>query len=246
MVLTVPISLNHQKFKWHRRTSFMSAESVTKNELISFLENEAKMRIDTMIEGAMEMAEEVHAGVKREDGKSSFLETHTWPVALEVAKHYVSENKLLTSLQVVGAIVHDFMEDDEKILDLYASKTYGFDAYFLHRFGDYVYKLIMTLKIKPLENFSGANDEERKSERFREYCNILANSAYDIKAIKLADRVNNMRFVSDVSGSDKINRYIREAEDFYIAYTLLTPRMDDFYTKIREAYDNLRKIKISV
>ncbi len=224
----------------------MSAESVTKNELISFLENEAKMRIDTMIEGAMEMAEEVHAGVKREDGKSSFLETHTWPVALEVAKHYVSENKLLTSLQVVGAILHDFMEDDEKILDLYASKTYGFDAYFLHRFGDYVYKLIMTLKIKPLENFSGANDEERKSERFREYCNILANSAYDIKAIKLADRVNNMRFVSDVSGSDKINRYIREAEDFYIAYTLLTPRMDDFYTKIREAYDNLRKIKISV
>jgi (p)ppGpp synthase/HD superfamily hydrolase len=224
----------------------MSAESVTKNELISFLENEAKMRIDTMIEGAMEMAEEVHAGVKREDGTSSFLETHTWPVALEVSKHYVSENKLLTSLQVVGAILHDFMEDDEKILDLYASKTYGFDAYFLHRFGDYVYKLIMTLKIKPLENFSGANDEERKSERFREYCNILANSAYDIKAIKLADRVNNMRFVSDVSGSDKINRYIREAEDFYIAYTLLTPRMDDFYTKIREAYDNLKKIKISV
>jgi len=224
----------------------MSAESVTKNELISFLENEAKMRIDTMIEGAMEMAEEVHAGVKREDGTSSFLETHTWPVALEVSKHYVSENKLLTSLQVVGAILHDFMEDDEKILDLYASKTYGFDAYFLHRFGDYVYKLIMTLKIKPLENFSGTNDEERKSERFREYCNILAHSAYDIKAIKLADRVNNMRFLADVSGSDKINRYIREAEDFYIAYTLLTPRMDDFYTKIREAYDNLRKIKISV
>ena len=224
----------------------MPVESVTKNELISFLENEAKMRIDTMIEGAMEMAEEVHAGVKREDGTSSFLETHTWPVALEVSKHYVAENKLLTSLQVVSAILHDFMEDDEKILDLYASKTYGFDAYFLHRFGDYVYKLIMTLKIKPLENFSGANDEERKAERFREYCNILANSAYDIKAIKLADRVNNMRFLADVSGSDKINRYIREAEDFYIAYTLLTPRMDDFYTKIREAYDNLRKIKISV
>ena len=223
----------------------MSLESVTKNELISYLENEAKMRIDSMIEGAMEMAEEVHAGVKREDGKSSFLETHTWPVALEVSKHYVSENKLLTSLQVVGAILHDFMEDDEKILDLYASKTYGFDAYFLHRFGDYVYKLIMTLKIKPLENFSGANDEERKSERFREYCCILANSAYDIKAIKLADRVNNMRFVSDVSGSDKVNRYLREAEDFYIAYPLLTPRMDDFYTKIREAYDNLRKIKIA-
>ena len=224
----------------------MSFESVTKNELISYLENEAKIRIDSMIEGAIELAEEVHADVKREDGSSSFLETHTWPVTLDVAKHYVSENKLLTSLQIVSAILHDFMEDDEKILDLYASKTYGFDAYFLHRFGDYVYKVIMTLKIQPIENYSGNNDEERKSARFLEYCNLLANSAYDVKAIKLADRLNNMRFVAEIPGNEKIKRYIREAEDFYIAYPLLTPRMDDFYTKIRSAYEDLRKIKVSV
>ncbi len=224
----------------------MPIESVTKNELISFLENEAKFRIDSLIEGAMEMAEEIHADVKREDGTSSFLETHTWPVTLQVARHYVSENKLLTSLQIVSAIFHDVMEDDEKILDLYASKTYGFDAYFLHRFGDYVYKVIMTLKIQPLENYSGTNDDERKSARFREYCNILANSAYDVKAIKLADRLNNMRFVTEIPGNEKIKRYLREAEDFYIAYPLLTPRMDDFYSKIRNAYDDLRKIKVSV
>ena len=224
----------------------MTAESVSKNELISYLENEAKIRIDSLIEGAMETAEEVHAGVKREDGSSSFLETHTWPVTLDISKHYVSENKLLTSLQIVSAILHDFMEDDEKILDLYASKTYGFDAYFLHRFGDYVYKVIMTLKIQPLENYSGNNDEERKSARFREYCNLLANSAYDVKAIKLADRLNNMRFVAEIPGNEKIKRYVREAEDFYIAYPLLTPRMDDFYTKIRSAYDDLSKIKVSV
>ncbi len=224
----------------------MAVESVSKNELISYLENEAKIRIDSLIEGAMEMAEEVHADVKREDGSSSFLETHTWPVTLAVSKHYVSENKLLTSLQIVSSILHDFMEDDEKILDLYASKTYGFDAYFLHRFGDYVYKVIMTLKIQPLENYSGNNDGERKSARFREYCNLLANSAYDVKAIKLADRLNNMRFVAEIPGNEKIKRYVREAEDFYIAYPLLTPRMDDFYTKIRSAYDDLRKIKVSV
>ncbi len=224
----------------------MPIESVTKNELISFLENEAKIRIDSLIEGAVEMAEEVHAGVKREDGISSFLETHTLPVTLEVAKHYLSENKLLTSLQIVSAILHDVMEDNEKILDLYASKTYGFDAYFLHRFGDYVYKAIMTLKVKPIDNYSGSTDEERKSERFREYCSILANSAYDIKAIKLADRVNNMKFVAEIPGNENIKRYIREAEDFYIAYPLLTPRMEDFYTKMRNAYEDLRKIKVSV
>jgi len=93
----------------------MPNESVTKDELLSFLENEVKFRIDTIVEGAVEMAEEVHAGVKREDGESSFLQTHTWPVTMEVIKHYQSENKLLTSLQIAGAILHDFMEDDEKI-----------------------------------------------------------------------------------------------------------------------------------
>ena len=92
----------------------MPIESVTKNELISFLENEAKIRIDSLIEGAIEMAEEVHAGVKREDGTSSFLETHTLPVTLEVAKHYLSENKLLTSLQIVSALLHDVMEDKDR------------------------------------------------------------------------------------------------------------------------------------
>ena len=224
----------------------MPIESVTKDEVLSFLENEVKFRIDTIVEGAIEMVEEAHAGVKREDGTSSFLETHTWPVTLEVIKHYQSENKLLTSLQIAGAILHDFMEDDEKILDLYASKTYGFDAYLIHRFGDYVYKMIMTLKIQPLENFSGTTDEERKSQRFQEYCNILANAPYDIKAIKLADRINNMRFVAEIPGNEKIQRYIREAEDFFIAYPLLTPRMDNFYSKIRTAYEDLKKIKVSV
>ena len=223
----------------------MPIESVTKDELLSYLENEVKFRIDTIVEGAVEMAEEVHAGVKREDGTSSFLQTHTWPVTMEVIKHYQSENKLLTSLQIAGAILHDFMEDDEKILDLYASKTYGFDAYLIHRFGDYVYKMIMTLKIQPLENFSGTTDEERKSVRFCEYCNILANAPYDIKTIKLADRLNNMRFVAEIPGNKKIQRYIREAEDFYIAYPLLTPRMDNFYSKIRTAYEDLKKIKVS-
>ncbi len=223
----------------------MPIESVTKDELLSFLENEVKFRIDTIVEGAVEMAEEVHASVKREDGTSSFLHTHTWPVTMEVIKHYQSENKLLTSLQIAGAILHDFMEDDEKILDLYASKTYGFDAYLIHRFGDYVYKMIMTLKIQPLENFSGNTDEERKSVRFCEYCNILANAPYDIKTIKLADRLNNMRFVAEIPGNKKIQRYIREAEDFYIAYPLLTPRMENFYSKIRTAYEDLKKIKVS-
>ena len=196
----------------------MAIKSVTREELLSYIENETKVRIDNQIEASIETAEEVHSGIKREDGKSSFLETHIWPVTLDVIKHYQLTTKLLTSLQVSSAILHDVMEDNDRILDLYASKSYGFDAYFRHRFGDYVYNIAMTLKTKPLENFSGINDEERQSIRFQNYCSNLINADYDVKIIKLADRLNNMQFIATVSGNEKIKRYLKEAEDFYIAF----------------------------
>ncbi len=220
----------------------MTIQSVSKDEFISFIENEAKFRVDSFIGGAIDLVEEVHGEVKREDGTSSFLETHVWPVTIDVVKHYKLANRPLTTLQVVCAVLHDIMEDNERILNLEASKAYGFDAYFRHRFGDYVYKAAMTLKVKPLDSYPGSNEKERESERFHEYCSILANSDYDVRTIKLADRLNNMTFIKKIPGHDKIRRYIREAEDFYIAYTLLIPRMDNFYTRIRKAYEDLRKL----
>lgn len=223
----------------------MSTESLSKDELLSYIDNEAKIKIDSLIEGAIETAQEVHSGIKREDGTSSFLETHIWPVTLEVIKHYQNTNQLLTSLQISSAILHDVMEDNDRILDLYASKSYGFDAYFKHRFSDYVYNVAMTLKTKPLENYPGNNDKEKKSERFIDYCQDLVKAEYDVKVIKLADRLNNMRFISSVSGNEKIQRYLREAEDFYLAYSIIPPRMDSFHKRIREAYEELRSIKVT-
>ena len=54
----------------------MEVHSATKEELLDVIENEAKIRMDSFVEGAIELAEEVHSEVTREDGKSSFLETH--------------------------------------------------------------------------------------------------------------------------------------------------------------------------
>lgn len=224
----------------------MKIKSFTKEELLSYIKNEAKIRIDSLIESSIETAEEVHAGIKREDGTSSFLETHIWPVTIEVIKHYQSSTKLLTSLQISSAILHDVMEDNDRILDLYTSKAYGFEAYFKHRFGDYVYNVAMTLKTKPLENFSGANNEEKQSTRFQDYCINLINAEYDVKVIKLADRLNNMQFIANVSGNEKINRYLKEAENFYIAFPIFPPTIIGFNKKIREAYDELKSIKVTV
>jgi len=221
-------------------------QRVTKQELVSYIENEANILVDSFVESAMELAEEVHLGITREDGKSSFLETHIWPVTLDVIKHYRGTSKLLTTLQIVSAVLHDVMEDNERILDIYSSKAYGFDAYFKHQFGDYVYDNVMALKTKPFENFSGSNDEMKKQQRFFEYCSFLSNSKYDVKIIKIADRLNNMRFMVEIPEHEKIKRYLREAEDFYIGFTLFPPQLTEFYTEIRNAYDELKRIKITI
>lgn len=218
-------------------------EQVTsKGEFLSFLTNN-RVGIDSLVEGAVEVAEEVHEGLKREDGSSSFLETHTWPVAIEVIRHYRDASRNITGVEIAAAILHDVMEDDERILNLYESKSYGFDAYLAYRFGNKVQRIASELKIKPLENFAGSTDAERQAARFRDYCDLLLDSDYDVKVIKLADRLNNMDFIRQVPGHGKVQRYTREAEDFYIAYTMLPPKMPEFYTKMRRAYDELRSVK---
>lgn len=215
---------------------------VSKHEFVTFLQDKGRMRVDDYIEGAMEVAEEVHSGLVREDGASSFLETHTWPVTMDVIQHYRSVNRNITSVEIAAAILHDIMEDDDRILNLHESKSYGFEAYIAYRFGNRIRDIATELKIKPLENFTGSNDQERQLARFYAYCDILRDSDYDIKAIKLADRLNNMRFILNVPGHNKIWRYMREAEDFYLAYAMLPPKMPEFYNRIRTAYEDLKVV----
>jgi (p)ppGpp synthase/HD superfamily hydrolase len=218
----------------------------SKEEFLSFLENEAKLRVDNFIEGAIRVAEEIHQGVKREDDVSIFLETHTWPVTIDVVKHYRSANRNITSVEIASAILHDVLEDNDRILDWYKTKAYGFEADLRYRFGNRVYEIATDLKIHPLENYRGRDDEERQLSRFQEYCDILTVAEYDVKTIKLVDRLNNMMFLISRAGLnnrvvyDKMKRYMREAEDFYLAYTMLSPKMPEFYRKIRWAYEQLR------
>lgn len=223
----------------------MDTKNLRKDDLISFIENEAKIRIDNTLESAFEMVEEVHEGIKREDGKSSFLETHVYPVTLDVINHYRKTTKLLTTLQISSAVLHDVMEDNERILNLYTSHAYGFEAYFRHRFGEYIYNIAETLKTKSLDNYSGS-ENEKIITRFTDYCSVLSQSKYDIKIIKLADRLNNMNFISQIPEHEKIKRYLREAEDFYIGFSLCSPQTLDFYHRIRKSYDELKGMKIVV
>jgi (p)ppGpp synthase/HD superfamily hydrolase len=217
---------------------------VSKPDFLSFLQDEAKVRLDDYTEGAVEVAEEVHSGLMREDGTSPFLETHTWPVTMDVIRHYRSVNRNITSVEIATAILHDVMEDDERISNLHESKSYGFEAYLAYRFGSRISDIATKLKIKSIENYPGASDMERQLERFLEYCDILRDAEYDVKVIKLADRLNNMSFIRHVPGHDKIQRYMREAEDFYIAYTMLPDKMPHFYHSMRAAYEELRALSM--
>ena len=221
-----------------------------REELENFL-LQSGIRIDDYIITALDVSTEIHDGIKREDNQSPFLETHIWPVTRDVVKHYATVNRSITSVEVVSSILHDVMEDNDRILDLYKTKEYGFDAYLKYRFGNRVYEICMDLKIKPLENFPGDDDQQRQLARFHDYCRGLSSADYDIKVIKLVDRENNMKFISSISNlggnlvNNKIRRYLREAEDFYLSYALLEPSMNDLYLKLRESYVNLKSLNIS-
>lgn len=220
--------------------------AMSKQEFSVFLERDANFRVDDFVEGAMELAEEVHHGVTREDAKSSFLDTHIWPVAADVVRHYRSVNRTLTSVEIASALLHDILEDNDRILDYHKTKDYGFEAYLSYRFGNRVKEIATQLKIPPLDNFPGPERVQRELNRFQSYCEMLSSSQYDIKVIKLADRLNNMTFILEIAQMnnkviyDKIKRYLREAEDFYIAYTMLKPKLPDFYPPIRSVYERLR------
>ena len=123
----------------------------SKEEFLSFLENEAKLRVDNFIEGAIRVAEEIHQGVKREDDVSIFLETHTWPVTIDVVKHYRSANRNITSVEIASAILHDILEDNDRILDWYKTKAYGFEADLRYRFGNRVYEIATELYYQRLQ-----------------------------------------------------------------------------------------------
>jgi (p)ppGpp synthase/HD superfamily hydrolase len=221
-----------------------------REELENFL-IQSGIRIDDYVITAMDVSTEVHDGIKREDNQSPFLETHIWPVTRDVVKHYLTVNRNITGVEIVSSILHDVMEDNDRILDLYKTKEYGFDAYLKYRFGIRVCEICMDLKIKPLENYPGDNDQQRQLARFHDYCKGLSSADYDMKVIKLVDRENNMKFISNISKLDgnlvnnKIKRYLREAEDFYLSFALLEPAMKDLYLKLRESYENLKSLNIT-
>jgi hypothetical protein len=223
---------------------------VKREDLENFLV-QSGIRIDDYIITAMDVSSEIHDRIKREDNQSPFLETHIWPVTRDVVKHYLTANRNITSVEIVSSILHDVMEDNDRILDLYKTKEYGFEAYLKYRFGNRVYETCMDLKIKPLENFPGDDDQQRQLARFHDYCKGLSSADYDIKVIKLVDRENNMKFINNISKiggkqvNNKIKRYLREAEDFYLSYSLLEPSMKDLYLKLRESYENLKSLNIT-
>jgi (p)ppGpp synthase/HD superfamily hydrolase len=223
---------------------------VKREDLENFLV-QSGIRIDDYIITAMDVSSEIHDRIKREDNQSPFLETHIWPVTRDVVKHYLTANRNITSVEIVSSILHDVMENNARILDLYKTKEYGFEAYLRYRFGNRVYEICMDLKIKPLENFPGDDDQQRQLARFHDYCKGLSSADYDIKVIKLVDRENNMKFINNISKlggnlvNNKIKRYLREAEDFYLSYALLEPSMKDLYLKLRESYENLKSLNIT-
>ena len=123
-----------------------------------------------------------------------------------------------------------FLRTTTELSDLYKTKDYGFEAYLKYRFGSRVYYIVTNLKLKDLAEYDGKNDEERQFSRFHEYCDFLVAADYDIKVIKLADRLNNMEFILNIAKQnkkivyDKIKRYFEGGRGLLLGIYNITPK----------------------
>ena len=52
-----------------------------------------------------------------------------------------------------------------------------------------------------------------------------------------------MMFIANIPYHEKAQRYIKEAENFYLAFSLMSPSTDDFSYKLRKAFEKLKSLK---
>lgn len=142
------------------------------------------------------LAKKVHDSQKRDNGERYF--EHCRRVALFVAQHGGGED------EVIIALLHDCIEDgfipQDILMDL---------------FGQYVASSVETLS-KVTQVYDSLADSITKSKKSpAEYYAAIGAASDNVKLIKLADRIDNIRDMHSWKQERK-QRYIRETEKFLL------------------------------
>ena len=152
---------------------------------------------------ALDFAYDVHKNQKRDEGAPYIL--HPFSVALYLAeKMQIGDVEMLAS-----ALLHDVIEDGPQVNEQLLTSEFG------DKVAGYV-SLLSKNKVPGID----------KSEIRRLYHEKLKTAPIEVLRIKMADRLDNIRYLHKNPYKDKIKRYVEETRKVYL------PVAKDFFPTI--------------
>jgi len=167
---------------------------------------------------AVALAAEVHHGQCRDEG-TPYLEHPIRVARIAAVELGVEDPDLLCA-----AYLHDAIED--------AADPEAVRRRIGERFGPRTLQIVETLT-------KTADKSIPKAERDREYHERLLNAPPEVQALKLADRLDNTRFLIHSPDSKKRSSYLKETEEKYLP---LAEAAGVLLAELRQATERVREL----
>jgi (p)ppGpp synthase/HD superfamily hydrolase len=168
---------------------------------------------------AVALAAEVHHGQCRDEG-TPYIEHPIRVARIAAVELGVADPELLCA-----AYLHDAIED--------APDPEAVRAAIRERFGERVLGIVETLTKSPDRSIP-------KEERDRAYRERLLSAPQEVQALKVADRLDNTRFLIRCPDSKKRASYLRETEEKYLPLArhanVLVAELEQATERVRELY----------
>jgi (p)ppGpp synthase/HD superfamily hydrolase len=152
-------------------------------------------------------ATKAHTGQFRNENKIEPYINHPLKVALILTEELHLYNVNL----VCAALLHDTIEksrdNNRDILEDQLKKD----------FGDYIYNIVRTVTKPKIRS-------DEKGKVLEEYFGNIAKSSTDVRYLKLADRLDNIRDLKNAVHKDKILRYKQETQKYIVP---IAEKMDE-------------------
>lgn len=179
------------------------------------LKNNSGADVD-FLKKALDFAFNVHKNQKRDEGAPYIL--HPFSVAL-----YLADKMQIGDVEIIAsALLHDVIEDDPRVNKEVLKDEFG------ERVAGYV-SLLSKNKVPGID----------KAEIRRVYYEKLKTAPVEVLRIKIADRLDNIRFLHKNPYKDKIRRYVAETRKVYLPMAKdFFPTMASEMGAILGTYDN--------
>lgn len=204
----------------------MKPPFLTEDQLLNEF-SASRIKITPLLEKALIQTKRTHRKHLRDDGTSSVLEQHIYPLVKSIISCYKYEQKKITTSVLAAGLLHDVIEDDYNMTD----KKFKF------MFGNKIYKIVKCVTKKPEENKPDLSEEEIYAINVKLVEN-LRKCPTEAQIIKLADRFNNVicSFSAKPKNIKKYKRRILETEEIFLPFAKEVSPF--FYKKIGSVLNN--------